>query len=147
MLYGERPRNPSMGTCRVDSVEGCYKQPLLPVPSARTSVSSRWSPAWRSGVSAPAEGCSSCLPLGRFNQEQSSERAGKGFSEKMDPSDIPNTHVPLITCFLLASKCKSPLSKAESGVSWRASSVSDWGLLVFAVVSINSFALKRSSIK
>lgn len=136
-----------MGTCRADGVEGCYKQPPPLATPARTPLPSHWSPARGSRVSALAEGHGSCFPLCRFNQEQSSEGAGKGFSQKTDPSDIPNTHVPLVPHFLLATKCRSPLSKAKSGVSWRASSVSDWGLLVFAVVSINPFALKRSLIK
>lgn len=132
-----------MGTCRVDAVKGCYVQPLPPA----APLPSRWSPAWGSGVSALAEGRGSCPPLCRFKQEQSSERAGKGLSEKTDPSASPNTHVPFVPCFLSATKCRLPPSKAESGVSWRASSVSDSARLVFAVVSTNLFALKRSLVE
>lgn len=72
------------------------------------------------------------------------QSAGKGFSEKANTPDTPNTHVPLVPCL---SKCRSPLSRGESGVSQRASSVTDGGLLVLAVVSINLFALKRYSIE
>lgn len=101
------------------------------------------SPAW--GSLPYLRNAALDFPFSGSTRNKALRELGKNFGRRQTLQISQISHSSCSPLLISYKSAGLPLSKSKSGISWRAALV--WGPLVFAVVSINPFALKRSSIK